>query len=564
MERDQQDKNGKARPRTQFRADGIADSMKEADRWILWKVGERDGAWTKVPCDRNGRPVSVTDEANWLSWTEALEACEYHSYRGPTSPTSEDSSALGIGFVLGQGWVGVDFDKVAQDRVLEDTPDGRFIREWIGRCGTWCEWSPSGTGLHAIYRGAERPEWSANRRQGTPIEVYDAARFFTVTGDAVYSERDANMDRGALAAVCDRWLRKEAVGAVEAPRAADGLLGGLEDASATDWRFVCAALQAGTAPIVVESMLRLKMERENRGDKASRADYIPNTVAKAAATVQASPRGRPLPPAPRILEPKPFERPEYPVDMREPLVDGLFRRGEIVNWIGSSKTGKSWLLHRLIMGLISGTGFPGKRGWFTRQSRVLLVDNELHEETIANRLHSTSGQVQVPGAVCAERLEVLSARGQCMSLDDLEATLEAKGQGYYDLVAVDALYKMIPAGLDENANADMAQLYNQLDRIALKSGAAVLVVHHATKGVQTGKSVMDIGAGAGAIGRATDSHITFLRHKDEGCIVMQAETRSFKRPEPVVLSTLPAWPCLAIDTERDPSELWHPNQKPEE
>ena len=547
MERDQVDRNGKARPRIAFDPEGIADSMKEADRWILWKVGERDGAWTKVPCDAEGRNASVTDRSKWLSWTEALEAVEDAPY--------------GLGFVLGEGWVGVDFDKVATRRVLHDTEDGRFIRGWLERCGTWCEWSPSGTGVHAIYRGAELPEWSANRRQGTPIEVYDGARFFTVTGAAVYPDRDANMDRGALAAVCDRWLRKEAPSPSVASEPVGGLPAAPEDASAADWKFACAALQAGTVPMVVESMLRLKMEREGRGEKARRDDYIPNTVAKAAQTVQATPRGRPLPPAPRILEPKPFQRAEYAVKMREELVHGLFRRGEIVNWIGSSKTGKSWLLHRLIMGMISGEGFPNKAGWFCTQSRVLLVDNELHEETIENRLHATSGQVRVPREVCAERLEVLAARGQCLSLDDLEATLEAKGAGYYDMVAVDALYKMIPAGLDENANADMAQLYNQLDRIALKSGAAILVVHHATKGVQTGKSVMDIGAGAGAIGRATDSHITFLRHKEDGCIVMQAETRSFKRPEPVVLSTNPAWPCLAIDRTLDPTELWHPNQK---
>lgn len=550
MERDSIDRNGKARPRVEFREDGIADAMKEADRWILWKVGERDGAWTKVPCDVDGRNASVTDESAWLSWTEALEA----TAEGP----------YGLGFVLGGGWVGVDLDKVATRRELHDTEDGRFIRGWLEACGTWCEWSPSGTGVHAIYRGAEKPAWSANRRQGTPIEVYDAARFFTVTGDAVFPDRDANMDRGSLEAVCARWLRKE----VPSPSVASEPVGGLpaapEDASAADWKFACAALQAGTVPMVVESMLRLKMEREGRGEKARRDDYIPNTVAKAAATVEATPRGRPLPSAPRILEPKPFERPEYPVNMREPLVEGLFRRGEIVNWIGSSKTGKSWLLHRLIMGMISGEGFPNRAGWFCRQSKVLLVDNELHEETIANRLHATSGQVRVPRDLCAERLDVLSARGQCMTLDDLEATLEAKGEGHYDMVAIDALYKMIPVGLDENANADMANLYNQLDRIALKSGAAVLVVHHATKGVQTGKSIMDIGAGAGAIGRATDSHITFLRHKDEGCIVMQAETRSFRRPEPVVLSTQPAWPCLAIDRTLDPTELWHPNQKPEE
>lgn len=541
------DRNGKARPSTAYDADGIADAMKEADRWIVWRVGERDGAWTKVPCTVLGVPASVRDERHWLSWTEALEATE--------------DGELGIGFVLGGGWLGVDFDKVAAGGRLEDTEDGRWIREWVKGCRTWCEWSPSRTGLHAIFRGVELPEWSQNRRKGTPVEVYEDARFFTVTGAALLPDRDCVSAQSAVDAVCDRWLRKAAPSALEAPTPSTGLPEAPEDASAADWRFVCSSLQAGVAPGVVESMLRMKMEREGRGEKARRDDYLQNTVAKAASAVQASPRrSRATPPEPRILEVKPFERGEFPREMRPPLVDGLFRRGEIVNWIGSSKTGKSWLLHRLVGSVVAGEPFPNRSeaAWHVNQGRVLLIDNELHEETLENRLHSVAYQMRIPSELLRERLDVVAARGLCMTLDDVEATLVAKGPRAYDLVCIDALYKTIPAGLDENANADMAQLYNQLDRIALKAEAAILVVHHATKGVQTGKSVMDIGAGAGAIGRATDAHITFLRHRVDGCISMQCETRSFKRPEPCVLSTLPAWPCLAIDNQKDPSDLWYP------
>jgi RecA-family ATPase len=105
----------------------------------------------------------------------------------------------------------------------------------------------------------------------------------------------------------------------------------------------------------------------------------------------------------------------------------------------------------------------------------------------------------------------------------------------------------------------MTQIYNQIDRIAAKANAAILVVHHTTKGVQTEKSTMDVGAGAGAIGRATDTHVTFLRHADDGYIVMSAETRSFQRPTARVVHV--DWPDIAFDSTKDATKLWYPGCK---
>jgi RecA-family ATPase len=127
------------------------------------------------------------------------------------------------------------------------------------------------------------------------------------------------------------------------------------------------------------------------------------------------------------------------------------------------------------------------------------------------------------------------------------------------MIVLDAFYRFIPAGMRENENADMTQIYNQIDRIAAKANAAILVVHHTTKGIQTEKSTMDVGAGASAIGRATDSHVTFLRHADDGYLVMNAETRSFKRAEPRVIHV--DWPDIAFDSTKDTTKLWNPKVK---
>ncbi len=61
---------------------------------------------------------------------------------------------------------------------------------------------------------------------------------------------------------------------------------------------------------------------------------------------------------------------------------------------------------------------------------------------------------------------------------------------------------MLPAGIDENDNAAMSQVYNAIDRYAEMLQASFILVHHSSKGSQSGKSVTDVGSGAGAISRA--------------------------------------------------------------
>jgi KaiC/GvpD/RAD55 family RecA-like ATPase len=523
----------------------LPSDLVEDARWVNWKAEDRDGKWTKVPyVPGSRRKASSTDPATWGTFWEAADAS-----------TEGD---CGIGFVLGDGWLGVDFDDVAD----ATQPNGMepWVWEWLLSHDCYAEWSVSGTGVHVIARATALPEWSANRRGN--LEVYHRGRYFTVSGRAVFEGRRCLSIQTAVDALCRARLQRVTVEAPEpserptaAPRAS-------LDPSAADWALACAMAQRGLPASVIESALAVKMREEGRTAKADRPDYVPNTVAKAlemsAARVRRSPEVHHVHQPPKLLEFKPFEKREYPTEMREEIVGGLLRRGEVINWIGSPKTGKSWLLHRLIMGMVGGCGFTCKRqdDLFVKPGRVLLVDVELHPETLENRLHSIASQMRVTADDCRANLDVMTLRGQWATLDDVEATVEAQPAGTWQMIALDAFYRFIPAGMRENENADMTQIYNQIDRIAAKANAAILVVHHTTKGVQTDKSTMDVGAGAGAIGRATDSHVTFLRHAEDGYIVMNAETRSFKRPEPRVLHV--DWPDIAFDATKDATKLWYP------
>lgn len=258
-------------------------------------------------------------------------------------------------------------------------------------------------------------------------------------------------------------------------------------------------------------------------------------------------------------EPTPFEIASPSIGdgvppMRPFVVDGLLRRGEICNFIGASKTGKTWMLYHLIAALASGSAWLGRQ---CTQSRVLLVDNELHPETAKNRMANVVEALGIKKELFDERVRVAFVRGRMATLEDVEATLRAAGRGAFDVIALDAFYRFLN-GVDENANGEMTGVYNHLDRIAEFSGAAIINVHHSSKGDQSNKATTDVGSGAGAIARATDTHLAFLRHMEEGCVVLRGECRSSRRPMAVGLRLNP--PFVTVDPSLNLEDLWTPKK----
>jgi hypothetical protein len=245
--------------------------------------------------------------------------------------------------------------------------------------------------------------------------------------------------------------------------------------------------------------------------------------------------------------------------LREPIVDGLFRRGEVVNWIASPKVGKTWMLYTLLLAVCTGAPWLGRK---VKKGRVLLIDNELHPETGIQRLQKVARGVGADLEAVDRQMRVAWLRGVSAGFEEIEEAIRSEGKGAFDLIALDAFYRFIPKGTDENANGDMVQIYNHLDRIAAAAGASIINVHHASKGDQSQKGTTDVGSGAGAISRAVDTHIVYLRHAEEGCVTMRAVCRSFPPPDPVVLRVAP--PTVTLEEELDPADLWTPRKARQE
>jgi len=238
--------------------------------------------------------------------------------------------------------------------------------------------------------------------------------------------------------------------------------------------------------------------------------------------------------------------------LKPPVLDGLLRAGETCNIIAAPKVGKSWLVYGLLLCVVTG------RRWMntfeTVAGPVLLIDNELHPPTIANRLKNVARTLGIPSSDYNVAVDVVSLRGRLTDYHGLGGLVDRIEGGHYRLIVVDAHYRMIPAGVSENDNAGMAAVYNLIDQFAGKTDAAWVLIHHASKGQQGDKAVTDVGAGAGAQSRAADTHLVLREHQEPGHVVLDAAVRSFPPIASLVLRwVFPVW--VLADGNVDPSKL---------
>jgi hypothetical protein len=236
---------------------------------------------------------------------------------------------------------------------------------------------------------------------------------------------------------------------------------------------------------------------------------------------------------------------------KDHVIDGLLRRGETMNVIAPPKYYKSWMVTDLGLSVTTG------RDWLdtfpTVKGRVLLIDNELHPETSAHRIPKVAMARGIPMSEFGERFFVENLRGRLTSLLDLDPYFECIDPGYFSMIILDALYRFIPSDSSENDNSMVANIYSRLDQIAARLACAIVCIHHASKGIQSGKSVTDVGAGAGSQARAADTHLILRPHEVPDAVVLDAAVRSWPPIEPICLRW--QFPLWIPDHTLDPTAL---------
>jgi putative DNA primase/helicase len=150
---------------TTTRTSVIPAELRQRRQWVVWRSEQRDGKSTKVLYQPRGdaqRPAKSTDPETWGSYQDATAAAD---------------SADGIGFVFTSGdpYAGVDFDHCRDPETGELEPRAALR---IMQLDSYTEVSPSGAGIHVLLRGAK----PGPRCRTGGIEMYDQARYFSVTG----------------------------------------------------------------------------------------------------------------------------------------------------------------------------------------------------------------------------------------------------------------------------------------------------------------------------------------------------------------------------------------------
>jgi len=138
--------------------------------WVIWKREPKkdDGKFSKVPYyvsggKRFGKQGSAEDLAKLSTFAEAVAAAP------------ENGGGIGIALIASEGLVILDCDNVVN-------AEGK-VADWAREVceGTYCEWSPSGKGLRAIFWGEAGDK--KNHKRG--FEVFHASGFVTITGRKV-------------------------------------------------------------------------------------------------------------------------------------------------------------------------------------------------------------------------------------------------------------------------------------------------------------------------------------------------------------------------------------------
>ncbi len=153
-----------------IRFKSIPDALQSNDQWVCWEIVLRDGKPTKQPINPiTGTVASSTDPDTWGSLEDARSHLQ-----------AADVDGIGFVFTDEDPFVGIDLDK------CRDSDDGS-IAPWASRIITqlnsYTERSPSGTGFHILLKGSV----PGDRKRRGNVEMYDSARYFTVTGDHVTS-----------------------------------------------------------------------------------------------------------------------------------------------------------------------------------------------------------------------------------------------------------------------------------------------------------------------------------------------------------------------------------------
>lgn len=229
-----------------------------------------------------------------------------------------------------------------------------------------------------------------------------------------------------------------------------------------------------------------------------------------------------------------------------PHADGLLREGMVSILTAPSKAGKSYFAESMALHAASGENFIGFA--FDRETPVLVVDWELRRLELIERFNRLADAYQIEMPKKIGYISMKEYQGDQDIISKRRAIEDACKRMGAKIIILDCLYMMKPDDADENSNSDMGAVVKTIDKLAVSTGAAVLVVHHQGKGDKSQTSTMDSGAGAGVVSRLVSCAVVAMKpHKEESCWSLFWSGRQIKEGAKVIRRVRFAYEVTGLD-----------------
>ena len=503
------------------------DELKHLPGWLMWRLEEDEtGKARKIPFytsgeRRAGQNGSPTDRAKLTTFEAARTAAARRGFDG-----------VGLALMPEFGVTVLDFDHC----VHGDQVDAEVL-EMVA--DTYAELSPSGTGVHAVYRGRIANAKAPSTRERWGFETFSDRGFVTWTGNVLEvcevlgtSTSIAPLNDQVVAEVNRRFGHRdtprepssaERLGLTleQARRAVDQLdpdmgfehwlrvgmalhheLGpqGLDvwdqwsargrkyrgtDNLLTHWRTFGRG--RGGTPVTMRSVGKLLGHPLDAGP-ASAEEF--DALADAPEPESSSPgaqgdkpnRFEVIPAAEFTSRPAPSW-----------IVKGVLPRAELVVLFGESGSGKSFIALDIAAAIDRGMAWRGRR---VKQGRVVYICAE-GAGGFRNRLVAYQQAHQ-----CELGIGVIANAPNLLQKDDALDVCRAIGKA--DVVIIDTFAQTTPGG-NENAAEDMGKALAHCKGIHRATGAVVVLVHHAGKDLSRGAR------GWSGLKAAADAELEVLR-----------------------------------------------------
>jgi len=239
---------------------------------------------------------------------------------------------------------------------------------------------------------------------------------------------------------------------------------------------------------------------------------------------------------------------ENPPEPPSELITGILHQGSKLILGGSSKSYKTWSLIDLAVSVAGGTQWWG---WETTQKKVIYLNLEVQEAFFWSRVQSVCRAKSIEAPV--DTFDIWNLRGYAEDIDKLITHLTDRTENEdYGLIVVDPVYKLMGAR-DENSAGDIGTLMNALERLAVRSDAAVVFGAHFAKGNAASKDSIDRISGSGVFARDPDTILTLTKHDEEDCYTVDPILRNFAPVESFVVKW--EFPLMTRQACLDPKKL---------